>query len=230
MKKLFFTVAALIITVFVINSCKHEVPVLTVDTTPIPGPVANNGVCFESEILPLFQSNCAKSGCHDAATHTEDLILDSYANIMRKYIIPGKADNSKLYRVLFETGKDKMPPAPNADLTAAQKALIGKWINEGAKNTINCNNTCDSNQFKYGANISIIINSYCTGCHSGTAASGNIDLSTYNTVKIQAANGRLVGAVTHAAGYSAMPKNANKLSDCQITQIKKWVAAGALNN
>lgn len=64
---------------------------------------------------------------------------------MRKDIIPGKADNSKLYRVLFETGKDKMPPAPNADLTAAQKAMIGKWINEGAKNTINCNNTCDSN-------------------------------------------------------------------------------------
>jgi uncharacterized membrane protein len=230
MKKLLFTAAVLTVTVFVINSCKHEVPVLTVDTTPIPGPVANNGVCFESEILPLFQSNCAKSGCHDAATHTEGLILDSYANIIRKDIIPGKADNSKLYRVLFETGKDKMPPAPNADLTAAQKALIGKWINEGAKNTTNCNNTCDSNQFKYGANISIIINSYCTGCHSGTAASGNIDLSTYNTVKIQAANGRLVGAVTHAAGYSAMPKNANKLSDCQITQIKKWVAAGALNN
>mgnify|MGYP006391754467 FL=1 len=230
MKKLFFTAAVITVTVFLINSCKHEVPVLTVDTTPIPGPVSNNGVCFESEILPLFQSNCAKSGCHDAATHTEDLILDSYANIIRKDIIPGKADNSKLYRVLFETGKDKMPPTPNADLTAAQKALIGKWINEGAKNTTNCNNTCDSNQFKYGANISIIINSYCTGCHSGTAASGNIDLSTYNNVKIQAANGRLVGAVTHAAGYSAMPKNANKLSDCQITQIKKWVEAGALNN
>lgn len=230
MKKLLFTAAVLTVTVFVVNSCKHEVPVLTVDTTPIPGPVANNGVCFESEILPLFQSNCAKSGCHDAATHTEELILDSYANIIRKDIVPGKADNSKLYRVLFETGKDKMPPAPNADLTAAQKALIGKWINEGAKNTTNCNNTCDSNQFKYGANISIIINSYCTGCHSGTAASGNIDLSTYNTVKIQAANGRLVGAVSHAAGYSAMPKNANKLSDCQITQIKKWVEAGALNN
>jgi hypothetical protein len=230
MKKLLFTAAVLTVTVFVINSCKHEVPALTVDTTPIPGPVANNGVCFESEILPLFQSNCAKSGCHDAATHTEELILDSYANIIRKDIVPGKADNSKLYRVLFETGKDKMPPAPNADLTIAQKALIGKWINEGAKNTTNCNNTCDSNQFKYSANISIIINSYCTGCHSGTAASGNIDLSTYNTVKIQATNGRLVGAVTHAAGYSAMPKNANKLSDCQITQIKKWVTAGALNN
>ncbi|NOT92451.1 hypothetical protein [Ferruginibacter sp.] len=205
-------------------------PLSNVDPTPQPGPVANNGVCFESEILPLFQSNCAKSGCHDAATHQEELILDSYANIMRKDIVAGSADRSKIYRVLFETGKDKMPPTPNADLTAAQKALIGKWINEGAKNTVNCNTSCDTAQFKYGANISVVINTFCTGCHSGTAASGGIDLSNYTNVKIQATNGRLVGAITHTAGYSPMPKDANKLNDCQITQIKKWVAAGALNN
>lgn len=219
-----------IIFLLAINSCEHEVPLSKVDPTPQPGPVANNGVCFEAEILPLFQSNCAKSGCHDATTHTQNLILDSYANIMRKDILPGKADNSKIYQALFETGKDKMPPAPNADLIPAQKALIGKWINEGAKNTVNCNSTCDTTQFKYGANISVIINTFCTGCHSGTAASGGIDLSNYANVKIQATNGRLVGAVSHAAGYSAMPKDAYKLNDCQITQIKKWVAAGALNN
>jgi hypothetical protein len=213
-----------------VNSCEHEVPLSKVDPTPQPGPVANNGVCFEAEILPLFKSNCAKSGCHDAATHSEDLVLDSYTNIMRKDIVPGKADNSKIYRVLFENGKDKMPPPPNTDLTTAQKALIGKWINEGAKNTVNCNVTCDSTQFKYGATVSVIINTFCTGCHSGTAASGGIDLSNYANVKIQVTNGRLVGAVTHTAGYSPMPKDANKLNDCQITQIKKWVAAGAPNN
>lgn len=230
MKKIASLSLLLIVLVSAINSCKHEVPLSNVDPTPQPGPVANNGVCFESEILPLFQSNCAKSGCHDAATHQEELILDSYANIMRKDIVAGSADRSKIYRVLFETGKDKMPPAPNADLTAAQKALIGKWINEGAKNTVNCNTSCDTTQFKYGANISVVINTFCTGCHSGTAASGGIDLSNYTNVKIQATNGRLVGAITHTAGYSPMPKDANKLNDCQITQIKKWVAAGALNN
>jgi Planctomycete cytochrome C len=230
MKKIASLSLLLIVLVSVINSCKHEVPLSNVDPTPQPGPVANNGVCFESEILPLFQSNCAKSGCHDATTHEEGLILDSYANIMRKDIVAGSADRSKIYRVLFETGKDKMPPAPNADLTAAQKALIGKWINEGAKNTVNCNTSCDTTQFKYGANISVVINTFCTGCHSGTAASGGIDLTNYTNVKIQATNGRLVGAITHTAGYSPMPKDANKLNDCQITQIKKWVAAGALNN
>jgi hypothetical protein len=33
-----------------------------------------------------------------------------------------------------------------------------------------------------------------------------------------------------AAGYSAMPKGGNKLADCQITQVQKWIQAGALNN
>lgn len=212
------------------NSCKHEPPVSAVNPDPIPGPVPNNGVCFESEILPLFKSNCAKSGCHDAITHEENLVLDSYVNIMRKDIVPGKADNSKIYKVLFETGSNKMPPAPNADLTAAQKALIGKWINEGAKNTVNCSSTCDSTQFKYGANIAPIMSTYCTGCHAGAAPSGSIDLSNYANVKIQASNGRLVGAITQAAGYSPMPKDAPKLSECQQVQIRKWVAAGAPNN
>ncbi len=230
MKNLIITVTVWGALLVAFNSCKHEVPVLKVDPAPQPGPVPNNGVCFQSDILPLFQSNCAKSGCHDAATHEENLVLDSYANIMLRYVSPGNADGSKLYRVLFETGKKKMPPLPNADLTTAQKALIAKWINEGAKNTVNCASTCDSTQFKFGATINPVIVTYCTGCHSGTAASGGIDLSTYANIKVQATNGRLVGAVTHAAGFSAMPKDAAKLSDCQITQIKKWVAAGAINN
>jgi uncharacterized membrane protein len=230
MKKILWIAVSIFALLVAVNSCTHEVPVLVVNPAPEPGPVPNNGVCFESEILPLFQSNCAKSGCHDEATHKADIVLNNYANILKKDIVPGRADNSKIYKVLFETGNDKMPPPPNADLTLAQKTLIAKWINEGAKNTVNCNNTCDSNQFKYAANISVIMNAFCTGCHSGAAASGNIDLTNYSNVKIQAANGRLVGSVTQAAGYSAMPKNANKLSDCQIAQIKKWVAAGALNN
>jgi uncharacterized membrane protein len=187
-------------------------------------------VCFQSEVLPLFQSNCAKSGCHDAASHKGDYTLDSYNNIIREGIVPGRATNSKIYQVLFESGSDKMPPAPNADLTAAQKAIIGKWINEGAKNTINCGTACDTTQFKFSTTISPILASNCVGCHSGTAPSAGITLSTYQSVKGQVTNGRLWGAVTHSPGYSPMPKNAAKLSDCQLTQIKKWIDAGALNN
>jgi hypothetical protein len=228
MKKIFFMLLAIIFTGIVINGCKHDPDPIVIP----PGSSGNVGtaVCFQSDILPLLQTNCGKSNCHDAATHQGDYIFDSYNNIIKKGVVPGNATGSKIYKVLFASGSDKMPPAPNLDLTAAQKALIGKWINEGAKNTINCSLPCDTTQFKYAANVTPILTNYCTGCHSGGAPSGNIDLTIYGNVRNLGINGRLVGAITHAAGYSAMPKDAGKLSDCQIRQIQKWVAAGALNN
>ncbi len=229
MKNSFYILALLIMTLTIINACKHEIPDSPVGS---PNPVQGgpNEVCFETQILPIFQSNCAKSGCHDAASRQDGYILDSYANIIKKGIRPGNASNSKLYEVLFETGSDKMPPSPNPDLTSVQKALVGKWINEGAKNTVNCGTNCDTAQFKYGANISTIMNTYCTGCHGGLAPSAGIILANYTGVRGVAISGRLVGSVSHAPGYSPMPKNASKLSACQITQIRKWVDSGSPNN
>jgi len=229
MRKSIYLMAIGLSAFVVIYSCKHEPPV-QIPTTPPPVNGGSGEVCFQSEILPLFQSNCAKSGCHDAATHADDYVFDTYANIIKKDVIPGNATNSKVYKVLFESGNDKMPPPPNTDLTSQQKALIGRWINEGAKNTVNCGVSCDSNQFKYGANVSVIIGTYCLGCHSGSTPSAGINLSTYTGVYGVAITGRLVGAVSHSPGYSPMPNSTNKLSECQIAQIRKWVNAGALNN
>ena len=230
-----FSAVALTILTFILlfAACKHTAPEQVVPPPPSGGGGGGTGstlVCFESEVLPIFQSNCAKSGCHDAVTHEKGYVLDSYANIIRKGIVVGSATNSEIYEVLFETGNDKMPPAPNPDLTPAQKALIGRWINEGARNTTNCSTGCDTTQYKYGANISLIMSNNCTGCHGGTAPSANINLTTHAGVSAQANNGRLSGAITHSAGYSPMPKNASKLSECQITQVMKWVADGAPNN
>jgi hypothetical protein len=52
----------------------------------------------------------------------------------------------------------------------------------------------------------------------------------YNSVKTAAVNGRLIGDISHLAGYNAMPQNGTMLQDCQIIQVKKWVATGAPNN
>ena len=223
-------ILTLILAVSIFVACKHEPPQQVTPPPTSGGGTGSNLVCFEADVLPIFQSNCAKSGCHDAATHEKDYVLDSYSNIIKKGIVFGRATNSKIYKVLFETGNDKMPPAPNPDLTAAQKAIIGKWINEGAVNTTNCSSGCDIAQFKYAANISLIMTNNCVGCHGGASPSANINLSNYAGVNAQVANGRLLGAVTHTAGYSPMPKNASKLSQCQITQIQNWIGAGALNN
>jgi uncharacterized membrane protein len=214
-----------------INSCKHEIPVNPND--PGNGGGGGNGstgVCFENDILPIFQSNCAKSGCHDAGSREDGYQLDNYANIVAKGVRAGNAADSKIYEVLIDNGNDRMPQAPNSPLTAAQITLIATWINEGARNTTNCASACDSSQFKYTANVKPILQTYCYGCHSGTAASGGgIPLDTYDGVKQQGLFGSLYVSINHT-GTNPMPQNGARLSDCKIAVIRKWIEAGALNN
>lgn len=221
-----------VLSALIITSCVHEPFLNPLDLNngepSTPGCVASTTVCFESSVLPIFISSCAKSGCHDAISHKEGFILDSYTNIIRRGISPGNAAGSKLYNVLFESGEDRMPP--EGPLSQAQKDLIKDWINQGAANTVNCDCNCDATKFTYSAIIKPLLDVNCVGCHKPSSLGGGIDLSTYNAVKAQVTNGKLVGSVTQATGFSPMPKGGKKLSDCQITQIKNWINAGALNN
>ena len=215
----------------ILDSCIHEPFINPNDLNggepSTPGCVSDGNVCFESSVLPIFATSCAISGCHDAASSQGDFVLNSYTTIVRRGITPGNATSSKLYKVLFASGEDRMPP--NGSLTQAQKDSIKIWINQGGKNTTNCNCHCDDKQFNYAAIIQPIISTHCVGCHKPGSLGGNIDLSTYVKAKAQADNGKLLGSVTQATGFAAMPKG-GKLEDCQISQIQKWIAAGALNN
>lgn len=184
---------------------------------------------FVNEVLPIITSNCAMSGCHDAATRAEGVQLTSYSTII-KYVKAGNATGSKLYKVIIEPNPgDRMPPPPRSPLTAAQIAKIQKWINQGAKNN-SCASACDANVFTFSASIKPMLDTKCVGCHSATSPGGNINLSTYAAVRTVALNGKLYGSIAHQPGFSAMPKNGTKLSDCEITQVQRWIAAGALNN
>jgi mono/diheme cytochrome c family protein len=91
-------------------------------------------------------------------------------------------------------------------------------------------NTCDTADMKYAANVVPILQSSCYGCHANGNASGGVALGNYASLKTQVDNGNLIGAITHAAGYTAMPLGGAKLSDCNINKIKAWIARGALNN
>jgi len=89
---------------------------------------------------------------------------------------------------------------------------------------------CDTASVTYSATVAPVLSSFCNSCHSGAAPSAGIKLDTYNDVKIQAANGRLWGAISHSTSYSPMPKNAAKLNTCNLAKIKKWLDAGYPNN
>jgi mono/diheme cytochrome c family protein len=216
----------MIMMVAAIVSCKHEIPF----NPNNPGGNSNNGVCFESDILPIFQSNCAQSGCHDAGSRQEGYQLDNYSNIVSKGIRAGNASNSKIYESLIKNGNDRMPQPPNNPLTAAQINLVATWINEGAQNTTNCASSCDSTAFAYTANVKPILQTHCLGCHSGAAASGGyVPLDTYDGVREVALFGALYASINHT-GTNPMPQNGTKLSDCKIAVIRQWIEAGAPNN
>ena len=208
-------------------ACRHEfIPPYggaTVSETCSP-----DSVYFVNDIQPLLNSNCAMSGCHDNASHKEGVRMTDYANIMEE-VKAGNASDSKLYKEIVRTDNGRMPPPPMQAFTTAQKALIQKWINQGAKNNL-CLNRCDTNSFTYAGAVKPLMDSKCVGCHAPGNLGGGVDLSTYTTTRTVAVNGKLYGSINHSSGYSPMPKNSAKLSSCEIRQVQRWIQAGALNN
>jgi mono/diheme cytochrome c family protein len=82
---------------------------------------------------------------------------------------------------------------------------------------------CDTLNISYQSDVYPIFNQYCIYCHGGTAPEGGIVLTDYEVVADLAQNGQLLGSVNHQAGYSPMPKDADKLSFCLIRTITIWV-------
>lgn len=91
------------------------------------------------------------------------------------------------------------------------------------------NGVCDTSSVTYTLTIAPIINSSCNSCHSGSAPSGNIDLSNYSNVKLQADNGALYGSMSHDPNWSQMPQGGNKLDDCTLQKVKVWIDKGVPN-
>lgn len=226
MKKLFPFFVGL--TLLTLVSCKHEPP------PDVDGTWAENcdpdTVYFGNTILPLIVSNCGMSGCHDEASHEEGIVVTDYYSLMNSDIIDlGNANNSELMEVITESDPDKiMPPPPSSALTADQINAIRTWINQGAKFN-NCVG-CDTVNYTFNAYILPIIQTNCTGCHSGGSPSANLPITNYSETVALVTDGSLMHSLYGTGGYSIMPKNTSGLQSCKITQIQKWINDGALNN
>jgi mono/diheme cytochrome c family protein len=225
-----------------LDSCKIRIIEIWVrDTTFTPPPDTihpcdPDTIYFEKDVLPILNSSCAKSGCHDA-TAQEGIRLDSYAAVMASgVVVPFDPGESEMYEKIDETDPEKvMPPPPDPPLNSVQKEIIRKWIAQGSQNLF-CDEGCDTANVTFSGVIwPGIIQKYCYGCHNGANASGGIHLENHAQVAAAAnlpagQSGSLWGAVNHAAGNSPMPKNQPKLSDCRIDQIQKWINEGTPNN
>ena len=79
---------------------------------PPSKPCDPDTVYFQTQILPIFVSNCAIPGCHDRTTAQDDVILTDYANILME-IDPGDPESSDVYeRLTDDDPEDLMPRNP----------------------------------------------------------------------------------------------------------------------
>ncbi len=221
---------AIILVFFCFSACKHD-PFVDASQHTITENCDPDTVYFANDIQPLITSHCAKSGCHDGTSDEDEAeILSTYTDIMNSGFVEAfEANNSEMIEVLTEGGDDRMPPSPEEPLTAAQIELLKTWINQGARNN-ECSGDCDTTSVSYSGTIATIINKYCTGCHSGATPGGDITLTNYTEVSTIAADGSLMGTITHNPDYISMPYGGSWLPDCKIDEIRIWVDNGYPND
>ena len=91
---------------------------------------------------------------------------------------------------------------------------------------------CDTTNVRYSTDVVPILQANCYECHgnSSNSGSGGIILEGYSRLQTWATNGYLLGTITHAPGYVAMPYLRPQLPDCEIAKIRAWINQGAMNN
>lgn len=109
--------------------------------------------------------------------------------------------------------------------------IMGLW---GCLLIVACGPKKDSCQVPevptYTNDVASIIEVKCFRCHSKedykTKAS-RTKIYDYENLKKMGESGLLVGTITHAAGFIPMPfRSGEKIDDCSIAIISKWVATG----
>jgi hypothetical protein len=94
--------------------------------------------------------------------------------------------------------------------------------------------TCDTTTAKFATFVSPLIANGCAtaSCHSTTAKASGINLGNYAAIKayIVADKETFIGSIDQIVGFSKMPKGGGKFAACDITKLKAWMNAGALNN
>jgi hypothetical protein len=97
-------------------------------------------VRFNRDIRPVLSDKCFHCHGPDAATREADLRLDDPASALAerdgyRVIVPGDLEASELYRRITSTDEyERMPPVDSGrTLTAAQRALLKQWIEQGAE-------------------------------------------------------------------------------------------------
>lgn len=97
---------------------------------------ADERVVFNRDIRPILSENCFFCHGFDAENRKADLRIDTFEGATESgVVVPGDAEESELLRRLLTSDDDEVMPPPETEkhLTASQKELIRRWIQQGAE-------------------------------------------------------------------------------------------------
>jgi len=226
-----------------IFSCKHE----GADTNLLPE------ICFEGQILPIFQNSCAKSGCHSQSGGESDYVCTNYNGILAA-VEPGNPMASAAYTSLNAIWSENIMP-PDQPLSLENRTLIRVWIEQGAKNTI-CPEDTSTNppdttinppdttiiepysnpRACYERDIQPVLTASCafSGCHDNATHREGVNLSNYaHTLQIVSPGNPYGSLLYHFITITEPddrmpPPPYQALSSAQKDSIFKWISYGAL--
>jgi WD40 repeat protein len=97
----------------------------------------NKPVSFINDVAPILKENCF--ACHDSKKRKGKLEMTTYESLRKggdkdDPVMPGKPEASLMYQFVSATNNSRMPPKDSGDGLPKEKiAVIGQWIQEGAK-------------------------------------------------------------------------------------------------
>jgi uncharacterized membrane protein len=215
-----------------ITSCSHDALI-----EDIPE------VCFERDVLPVFQNSCGISGCHDDNGESA-LVLNSYVSVSHA-IVPGKPYSSEIYKAIIAKSEDDRMP-PGNPLPLEKRTLIRLWIEQGARLTI-CSDQAGppvneepgyiNPRACFSRDVLPVLISRCasTGCHDAITHEEDYIFSSFSSTLEAVKPGipndsKLYEVITAAPGEDRMPPEGEpQLTTAEIDSIRAWISYGALN-
>jgi hypothetical protein len=86
---------------------------------------------------------------------------------------------------------------------------------------------CDTINVTYNAAIAPIFADNCNGCHNSSSPGGNVITDNHDDLVTNI--DKVWNSINHIGSFP-MPKDGNKLSDCNIAKINRWRNLGMPNN
>src|SRR5207244_724851 len=91
---------------------------------------------YDKDVEPIFYKKCVT--CHSGSVKESRFDISSYDTLIKggkrgAAIVPGKGDQSALYKAMGRTTKPFMPPKGEEMITSEELAVVKLWIDQGAK-------------------------------------------------------------------------------------------------